>query len=134
MNIDVKRVETLAVVFIILLLLTRVSSLAMEMWTASFLGASRQMEALRAQTHAMATLWSLVVVMVNIGIGMWLFITARSDGRAKWIWALFGLTGGLTAAVLYFLLRLEDTLQRQKDNGEQSSGANSRHAGTHRSL
>jgi hypothetical protein len=121
MKSDVKRIETLAAVFIVLALLTRISSLGMETWTSSVLGASRQMDALRAQGRAMLTLWNFVRVMVNIGIGTWLFISAGKDGRARWVWGLFGLTGGLTAAVLYVLVDLADTIKGRKESGSEQS-------------
>jgi len=114
MSSDVKKIETLAVVFIILAVLTRISSLGMETWMASIFGASRQMEALTTQGRVMLTLWNFVRVMVDIGVGIWLFISAGKDGRARWVWALFGLTGGLIAAVLYVLVDIAATLKAQK--------------------
>ena len=119
MKSDIKKIETLAIVFIVLALLSRISSLGLESWTLIAFGASREMETLSAQGKFALVLWNLVRVMVNIGIGIWLFILARKEGRAKWVWGLFGLTGGLTAAVLYVLADLADTLKRgRKDAGE----------------
>ncbi|MCY2926380.1 MAG: hypothetical protein NT031_13260 [Planctomycetota bacterium] len=121
MKSDIKRVETLAIFFIILALLTRISPLVIEQWAASILGAGRHMDAATGLVRVIATLWGLVLIMVNSGIGVWLFISAAKDGRARWIWALFGLVGGLTAAVLYFLVDLAETLKGQrKGNGEQT--------------
>ena len=125
MKRDLKSIETLAVVFIVLALLTRISSLGMETWISSTFGASREMSALTAKGNAMLILWNFVRVMVNIGIGVWLFISAGKDGRAKWIWGLFGLVGGLTAAVLYVLVDLTDAVKGRKENlSEPAAGAN----------
>ena len=114
MTNNAKRIEVLAIAFITLALLSRVSSLGMESWASSVFGASRQMEALTAQGRIMLTLWNFVRVAVNIGVAIWLFISAGKDGRARWVWALFGMTGGLTAAVLYVLVDLADTLKKQQ--------------------
>jgi hypothetical protein len=44
-----------------------------------------------------------------LAVGIWLFVQARKSEDTPWIWLLFGLVYGLIAAVLFFLLRVNDS-------------------------
>ena len=45
------------------------------------------------------------LLIVNIVVGVWLFITVNKAGGSRWIWALFGLTFGLLAVILFYCAR-----------------------------
>ncbi|MCK4820910.1 hypothetical protein KA005_34415, partial [bacterium] len=47
---------------------------------------------------------NIVSVLVQVGVAVWLFIQAKRDRATSWVWGLFGLTFGISAAILYFLL------------------------------
>ena len=55
------------------------------------------------------TIRSLISIMVNLAIGIWLFIQARQSNNVPWIWLLFGLIYGLIAAVLFYILRIYES-------------------------
>ena len=52
---------------------------------------------------------SILLVIVNLVIGIWLFIQARQTKSTPWIWLLFGIFYGLIAAVLFYLLRIYES-------------------------
>jgi len=58
-------------------------------------------------------IWSqfLITRIVNIGVAVWLFLTTRRNKETPWVWALFGLTYGIFAALLLFVLRTHNQLQ-----------------------
>jgi hypothetical protein len=51
--------------------------------------------------------------MVNLAIGIWLFIQARQSKNVPWIWLLFGLFYGLIAAVLFYIMRIYESKNPQ---------------------
>jgi len=57
-------------------------------------------------TYIMSLGNALCRSLVCIGAGIWLFILARQDNGTPWIWLLFGLTFGLMAVVLFFLIKV----------------------------
>jgi len=57
-------------------------------------------------------------LIISLGVGIWLFILARREKAVPWIWLLFGLTFGLIAAVLYFILRVYDSVKPAESTTE----------------
>jgi hypothetical protein len=70
----------------------------------------------------MLTLQSRLILIARVALGylvsgvlaVWLFMQAKRSGRAKWIWALFALTFGLEAVLLYFVLEMLNELKQQR--------------------
>ena len=52
---------------------------------------------------------SILSIIVNVVIGIWLFIQARQTKSTPWIWLLFGIFYGLIAAVLFYLLKIYES-------------------------
>ena len=61
-------------------------------------------------------LWSVplavIVLAVNIVVAIWLFRVAKQDSSTPWRWAFFGLLFGLTAAILFYAVRIHEMLKR----------------------
>jgi len=49
--------------------------------------------------------------VVQVGVAVWLFLTARRGKETPWVWALLGLTYGVFAALLFFVLRMYNRLE-----------------------
>lgn len=121
MDQTTKQVERLAVVLIIATVLTTVSSPITQMITMRMLSVS-EVRSMTLEAHAMRWVQVMIAWLVNVALGVWLFLTAKRSGRAKWIWALFALTSGLGAVILYFILDLLDQLKRQNDSEPTGPG------------
>ena len=111
MNHTMKRIDKLAVVLVVLSILARVSSPVFDFVTLR-LFAAREFEAMKFEARAMQTVWAVLDFLVNIAVGVWVFDMARRDKRAKWVWALLGLTYGILAPLLYVLLNLCERIER----------------------
>ena len=114
MKQTVKKIETLAIILIVLGIISKISSPLMSMLTGLINGAGRQQNSISLEGRTMLTVWIVLSMLVNIGVAVWLFVSSKQDRRSKWIWALFGFVYGLTAAVLYFLVDVIDEIRRQK--------------------
>ena len=109
-----KNLEKLAMLVIILWVLTLIPTPLMNIIAARLYGNDGYMQfnALRSSYAAVSILLGL---SVHIGVAAWLFIQARRNGGTPWLWALFGLTTGLTAAILYWLGEIrEQLIQKEK--------------------
>jgi len=52
--------------------------------------------------------------LVELAIGIWLFIQAKSTNSAKWIWLMLGFVFRINAAILYYLIQYIDVLTQKK--------------------
>jgi len=107
-----KSIEKLAIILIILWILSSVLTLIMPFIR----------EIIRQYPYTMFmsyTVSSILRLIVNIGIGIWLFILARREKSTPWIWLFFGLFAGLVAAVLFFVMKVYQSV-RPADSMEQA--------------
>ena len=112
-----KRIEVVAVVLIVL-------------WTvlllySSILSFIRLVDLYDPDEHAshfiaMGVLQtqSILYVLVRFGVGIWLFIQAKRDRAASWVWGLFGLIFSISAAILYFVMQLVEEMKLKRISGE----------------
>jgi di/tricarboxylate transporter len=112
-----KKLEWLALVLVVLILLTTFLSLFGDclfarLYGREFVGKSN------AQLRAITTVRSVLSIIVHLAVGIWLFVQARQSKGTPWIWLLFGLVYGLLAAVLFFLLKMCE----QKNSSVASAG------------
>ncbi len=105
-----KKIEVIAVVLIVLWALTLVSNPIITLITARLYTPPAQ-AALGCTHKAMLAARNIISVLVQVGVAVWLFIQAKRDRATSWVWGLFGLTFGISAAILYFLLRLVDEMK-----------------------
>ena len=107
-----KNLEKAAIVMVVLWVVALCSMLYPQLALRYLSGYEGMME--WQASRAFALLGQTVVrLLVQIGVGVWLFVLAKKQGGTPWIWLLFGLTFGLVAAVLFFLSELYKRLAAQ---------------------
>ena len=122
MKSTINKIEMLAIIMILLGIISKISSPVMSWATAWFLGAGRQLDSMNHEARTMLTVWNALYMLVNLGVAVWLFVSAIKERRSKWIWALFGLFYGLTAAVLYFLLDVIQEIRGLRNRDSEQPG------------
>ena len=113
-----KSFEKIAVVLIVLWLISLIQSpLTMFLVGEKLIGAEQGVQ-LGGMLGTIASAHVLLSQVVNIAVGIWLFVVAKKNNRTPWIWLLFGLFFGLIAAVLYYLIEIHDALKTANKPGE----------------
>ena len=96
-----KQYEKLALALITLVVAGHVFAFARDLYIAQTYGAAGLPPVLQKQ-------WAIASVvlarLVDVGVGVWLFIEARREKLAAWVWGLFGLVFGLIGLVVFYLL------------------------------
>jgi hypothetical protein len=105
-----RSVEILAIVALILFVISfalQIYSVTMISMIEDFSSAGTENLALYSTIKSGMEIGSKYIVQT--GIAVWLFIIARRDGMTPWVWALFGLTFGLTAPILYYCMKFYES-------------------------
>jgi len=105
-----RSVEVLAIVALIL----SVISFALQIYSVSMISLIEEFSSAGKENLTLySTIKSSVEIgsqyIVQTGIAVWLFIIARKDGMTPWVWALFGLTFGLAAPILYYCMKFYES-------------------------
>ena len=66
--------------------------------------------------NMMTAVRSMVGMLVQIGVGIWLFVLARRKNATPWVWLLFGLCFGISAAVLFFIIKVYEAIKSTPAN------------------
>ncbi len=108
-----KKIEGVAVVLIVLWVLTLFASPILTIAAARIYSIE---EYINIQwTHkALIAARSIVSVLVYLGVAIWLFIQAKRDKASPWVWGLFGLIFGISAAILYFLMQFIEEMKMKR--------------------
>lgn len=101
-----KNIEKMVIVLSGLWLITQINNYLFNIVSLHFLGPRIFYLINGLDNLLMRISQSILPALVQIGIGIWLFQQARRDERSRWVWGLFGLTFGINAAILYFLMQL----------------------------
>ena len=109
-----KNLEKLAMLVVILWCISLIPTPLANIIAARLYGNAEYMQ-FNALTSAFAATTIILRFSVHIGVAVWLFIQARRNGGAPWLWALFGIATGLIAAVLYWLGGIRDQLIQKKE-------------------
>ena len=112
-----KKIEILAIIVIALWVLTLMPNPLLTVVMARLYG-PHELEAITWAQKGMIGARSILTLLVQIGIGIWLFIQAKRDKAKSWIWLLFGLSFGVSAAILYFLMQLVEEMKFKRTSGE----------------
>ena len=64
----------------------------------------------------MAGVRSIVGVLVQIGVGIWLFVLAKREEATPWVWLLFGFCFGISAAILFYMIKVYETIKSTPDS------------------
>ena len=96
-----KKIETLALLAIVLVLISWFASLGAPLFIDWALG-----EGDDAAVASFATVRTLATVVptlaLNLAIGIWMFFFTRKHNTKSFVWLLLGMTCGLFSPVLYF--------------------------------
>ena len=60
-------------------------------------------------------------ILVHICIAIWLFVATREHKAQPWAWLVFGVFFGLIAAILFYLVRIYETIQSKSEVVANSS-------------
>ena len=58
--------------------------------------------------------------LVHLGVAIWLFGLAREQRARRWMWFVFGAAFGLTAVILFYLIRMHDMLKTRTEAEEKT--------------
>lgn len=108
---DMKRFEKFAIVLLILWAVTLVPNRMSFMIMGLLLKSNVELDQMTAMQMSLGTAQRLLSVALQIAIAVWLFIQATRDGAARWVWVLLAVIFGLSAPILYFLLRILQELK-----------------------
>jgi 4-amino-4-deoxy-L-arabinose transferase-like glycosyltransferase len=116
-----KNLEKLAIVLIVLWVLTLFQNSVLSVIMATLYG-PHEVASDNWTLAMMAGVRSIVSVCVQIGVGIWLFVLARRKNATPWVWLLFGLCFGITAAILFFIIEVYEAV-KSTPSFEQSENA-----------
>ncbi|MEO0376595.1 MAG: hypothetical protein AAF329_18630 [Cyanobacteria bacterium P01_A01_bin.17] len=105
-----KNAEKLAIILIVLWLITLFPNPLTTLLLTRFYP-PEAIGRMELAESAMVTFRVTIAALVQIGVGYWMFIQATRDHRSQWTWCLFGLTFGINAAILYFLVQLTEQVK-----------------------
>ena len=105
-----KNIEKLAIVVIVLLFLTEIPYTLYYMLIFRFFG-PEAMEQYKTVISLLAFGMPVSRLLVRIAVGIWLFIQAKRNDAAPWIWFLFALVAGLLAAALFYIIKVYETVR-----------------------
>ena len=113
-----KKIERVALVMIVLWFITLVSNPLIPMLTVRLYG-PREYADMQLSMSTIMFVRLAFSSLVQMGVGVWLFIQAKRDEKTPWIWCLFGLTFGIVAAVLYFLIQIVEDMKIMRRRAEE---------------
>ena len=58
---------------------------------------------------------SVITFLVQIVIGVWLYIDSKKKGNKPWVWLLFGFVFGINALILYYLIEIKNSYFDEND-------------------
>ena len=61
-----------------------------------------------------------ILLILRIAIAIWLYGRAERETKYPWVWCLLGLTFGLVAVGVYFLIDVHKKVSSIKDEREQT--------------
>lgn len=99
-----KKYEVVAIVLLVLFIISTISTPLHTLILSRLYGA-REMGSLSLHRHTIVSVQTLLKLLVNIAIAVWLGLEAKRDGFSVPVWILFGLFFSVLGAILYFVLR-----------------------------
>ena len=113
-----KKLEWLAMLVIILFIASNFlsffgSALISRLYSPAYVGTQSLILSLTTSIR------SLLSIIVNLAVGIWLFIQAKHLQSTPWIWLLFGIVFGLIAAVLFFVIKLLESTSFQNATNDE---------------
>jgi uncharacterized membrane protein len=112
---DIKKIEKFAIILIILWVLQKPISylISMVYFNVSFLEEVKHMWAWNILSSYAGM---LITELLNIFIGIWLYCIAKKENQGiPWFWLMLGIFTGVLAALLYFVLRIYQSLKSENE-------------------
>ena len=116
-----KKIDSVALILVLLWLVAATVPLWLGLYAFPNILSSRQLGVIHPLTRYCALAQAIPTYLVQIGVALWLFVSARRGNETPWVWALFGLTYGVLAAILFFVLRVHQQL-KIRNSCEQGAG------------
>jgi high-affinity Fe2+/Pb2+ permease len=99
----------MAVVLLVLWVISLIPNPVMQFWVSRLYGPGEYSHFVKSIT-AIASVHVILCALLNIGVGVWLFVLAQKYNATPWLWLVYGLFFGVIAAVLFYLVRIHDAL------------------------
>ena len=110
-----KKIEWAALVLVVLWFVAFLVPKYIALFVALKYGAIQELSQVKPFTMLIAYSQYGVTILVQVAVAVWLFLSARRGKETPWVWALLGLTYGVFAALLFFVLRIHERLDARKD-------------------
>jgi hypothetical protein len=120
-----KQFEKLAIILVVLWILTVIPNRIIPMLLVRLMGVE-QIGEFTALESCLIGARAVLGVALHMAISIWMFVQCTRDNAARWVWAVFGIFFGLSAPILYFLLKIGEETKRIRESQEirqQESGA-----------
>ena len=62
----------------------------------------------------------IIVLVIRFAISYWLYGRAKPESKYPWVWCLLGLTVGLIAVGVYFIIDIHGKVCHVQDGNEQT--------------
>ena len=111
-----KEIEKFLITILILTVISIAGTLLSNVVLARLFGATEYGQMLLFN-KCVASIFLGFKFLVNVCIGVWLYITAR---ETKWAWLVLGIFFGLLAAIFFYLFRIYELLQSKAEVRDRS--------------
>ena len=119
---DTKKIEKLALIFLILFVISIGISFSTKIFW-SFLAPgftdTPAFTSFNIQTNLFSIIYSAFGILIYIGCAIWLHITAKSIKANHWLWTFLGLFSGIFAVILWFLWQIQKRLERLETSNDK---------------
>lgn len=110
-----KKLDKLALVAVVLIIVSRFASiLSGPLLTLIYGEAGSDIYYLHKVFVAVTIPFTL---LINIGLGIWLYKEAKKDNSIPWVWCLFGFFFSLVGVAVFYLVRIYE-LMKKTNNSE----------------
>ena len=113
-----KKLDKLALVALVLIIVSRIAAVFSKALLTLLYGETGMKITILQSASAAVTI--PFILLINIGLGIWLYVEAKKDESTPWVWCLFGFMFGLTGVAVFYLIRIYNLLKEQK-NSEQGN-------------
>ena len=107
-----KRYEKYVLLLAALLILSKITLFAGDIYLARTYGPSEQIPYLIAETWRSISI--LMIALVNVGAAVWLIAESARQTANRWVWGLFGFLFGLIGVIVFYIVLIYRTNRDEK--------------------
>ncbi len=107
-----KRYEKFVLLLVALLILSKITPLARDLYLARTYGGPDLIPYYISETWRSISM--LMAALVNVGAAIWLMAESARQAANRWIWGLFGLLFGLIGVIVFYVVLIFRTVQSDK--------------------